>query len=171
MAEAVIRMLEPTRDVGDVQDLCLRAADYITLETGAPPQPEYAAKLMAEAPPKLPPEDVFAFGAAQGGKLVGVVTCLRNFYAVREWYMGLLLIDPAARSAGLGARMAQHVFHMARSQNATCIRVAVLEANPRGRTFWERRGFAPERAVPADPAGDGHARHVLKLDWEDALCA
>ena len=170
MADAALRLLDPTRDVGDVQDLCLRAADYIKLETGAPPPPNYAAKLMVEAPPTLPPEDVFAFGAIQGGQLVGVVTCLRNFYAVREWYMGLLLIDPAARSAGLGAQMAQHVFDAARSQNATCIRVAVLDANPRGRAFWERQGFKPERAVPADPDGDGHARHVLKLDWEDASC-
>jgi len=171
MAEVVIRALDPPRDVGDVQDLCLRAADYIKLETGAPPLPDYAAKLLAEAPPTLPPDDVFAFGAAQGEQLVGVVTCLRNFYAAREWYMGLLLIDPAARSAGLGARMAQHVFNIARSQNATCIRVAVLDANPRGRAFWERQGFGPERGVPADPKGDGHARHVLKLDWEDAPCA
>ncbi|MEQ6202440.1 GNAT family N-acetyltransferase [Sulfitobacter sp. HNIBRBA2951] len=170
MGRAVIRSVDPARDADAVQDLCLRAADYITLETGAPPPPDYASKLLAEAPPALPPEDVLAFCAEQEGKLAAVVTCLRNFYQTREWYMGLLLVDPAARGAGLGARMAGHVFDLARAQGASCIRVAVLDANPRGRRFWQREGFVPERAVPADPDGDGHARHVLKLNWEEAPC-
>lgn len=170
MARTVIRSVDPAHDVDAVQDLCLRAADYVTLETGATPPADYASKLLAEAPPALPPEDVFAFCAAQEGQLTAVVTCLRNFYKPREWYMGLLLVDPAARSAGLGARMARHVFDIARAHDASCIRVAVLDANPRGRRFWQREGFVPERAVPADPDGDGHARHVLKLNWEEAPC-
>ena len=167
MAEAVIRPLDPVADSRAAQDLCLRAADYIVLETGKPPAPEYADKLLAEAPPTLAREDVFAFGAEQGERLQGIVTCLRNFYAPREWYMGLLLLDPAARNAGLGTRMATYVFGRARAEQATCIRVAVLEANPHGRRFWARQGFALERTVPADPAGDGHMRHVLKLKWEE----
>ncbi len=166
MGEAAIRMIDPQADSVAVSDLCVRAADYITLETGAPPDADYAANLLAEAPPDLPSKDVFAFGAGRAGRLDGVVTCLRNFYAQGEWYMGLLLLDPAARGAGLGARMAQHVFSIAQGQGAVCIRVAVLEANPRGRAFWERQGFVHERLVPADPEGDGHIRHVLKLDWE-----
>lgn len=167
MAEPVIRSIDPDRDRVAAQDLCDRAADYIILETGNPPKPDYAAKLMVEAPRTLPSRDVFAFGADVDGRLVGIVTCLRNFYADREWYMGLLLLDPAARNAGLGARMARHVFDTAQAQQARCIRVAVLDANPKGRRFWERQGFSHERTVPGDPAGDGHMRHVLKLNWED----
>lgn len=167
MGEGVLRALDPVADLAAVHDLCVRAADYITLETGAPPSPDYAAQLLAEAPPALPPQDVFAFGAARGAKLCGVVTCLRNFYAVGEWYMGLLLIDPAERGRGLGAQMARDVFARARRGAATCIRVAVLDANPRGRSFWERQGFMLERTVAGDPEGDGHMRHVLKLDWEN----
>lgn len=167
MADALIRSIDPLTDGGAVQDLCVRAADYIKLETGKPPAPDYAAKLLAEAPPTLDPIDVFAFGADMGGRLQGIVTCLRNFYQRREWYMGLLLLDPLARNAGLGARMAQYVFERAKAEHATCIRVAVLDANPKGRRFWERQGFAIERSVPGDPVGDGHMRHVLKLNWEE----
>lgn len=167
MAEEIIRALDPLADLEAAQNLCMRARDYIELETGAPPADDYAAKLIAEAPPKLGSEDVFAFAAEADGKLSGIVTCLRNFYETGEWYMGLLLLDPAARGAGLGTRMAAYVFDRAQSQGASCIRVAVLDANPRGRAFWETQGFVRERTVPGDPDGDGHIRHVMKLKWED----
>lgn len=170
MVDADIRSINPVADGAAVQELCIRAADYIALETGQPPTSDYAAKLLVEAPPTLAERDVFAFGAEAKGRLLGIVTCLRNFYAAREWYMGLLLLDPAARNAGLGARMARHVFGQAQSEQASCIRVAVLDVNTGGRRFWARQGFALERTVPGDPAGDGHVRHVLKLNWEEKLC-
>lgn len=166
MGKAVIRRLDPVDDLEAAQALCLRATDYIQLESGAPPAPDYAAKLIAEAPPNLPAEDVFAFAAETGGQLAGIVTCLRNFYQRGEWYMGLLLLDPDARGAGLGARMAAHVFGRAQSEQASCIRVAVLDANPRARAFWEAQGFVHERAVCAKDQEDGHMRHILKLNWE-----
>lgn len=162
MAKPVIRALDPQADLAAVQDLCVRAADYIVLETGAAPTQNYAANILAEAPPSLPSEDVFSFGAEARGEICGIVTCLRNFYGQGEWYMGLLLLDPAARGAGLGARMGGYVFDLARSEGATCIRVAVLDVNVRGRAFWDAQGFVLERTVPGDPAGDGHMRHVLK---------
>ncbi len=162
MAKPAIRSLDPVADLAAVQDLCVRAADYIVMETGASPKQDYAAKLLAEAPPNLAPEDVFSFGAEVQREICGIVTCLRNFYEQGEWYMGLLLLDPAARGAGLGSRMVRHVFDFASSEGATCIRVAVLDVNERGRAFWDAQGFVLERTVPGDPAGDGHKRHVLK---------
>lgn len=162
MAEPVIRALDPQADLAAVQDLCVRAADYVILETGAPPAQDYGANILAEAPPTLPPEDVFSFGAVGENGLSGIVTCLRNFYEQGEWYMGLLLLYPAARGAGLGALIATHVFDLAVSEGARCIRVAVLDVNERGRAFWDAQGFVLERTVPGDPAGDGHIRHVLK---------
>lgn len=109
MAESEIRVLDPQADLAAVQDLRVRAADYIVLETGTPPTQNYAAKFMAEARPNLPSEDVFSFGALEQDENCGIVICLRNFYEQGELYMGLLLLDPGARGAGLGSCMARHV--------------------------------------------------------------
>lgn len=51
---------------------------------------------------------------------------------------------------------------LARSEGATCIRVAVPDVNERGLAFWGAQEFVPERTVRGDPAGDGHMCHVLK---------
>ncbi|MGB5865419.1 MAG: GNAT family N-acetyltransferase [Sulfitobacter sp.] len=164
MVDADIRPIDPVADLALVQTLCLRGTEYITLETGAPPAEGYAATLLAEAPPSVPTRDVLAFGALDEGMLCALLKCLRNFYAPREWYLGLLLVDPAARRGGLGTQMVAHVRRLARTQNARCMRMAVLDANPQGRAFWAHQGFVHERTVPGDPAGDGHIRHILKLE-------
>ena len=78
--------------------------------------------------------------------------------------MGLLILDPHARGDGLGRQTAQHVIDEARTDNAPCIRIAVLDVNKDARAFWDKMGFEHERTVKADPKGDGHKRHILKLE-------
>lgn len=150
------------QDQARVLDLCLRATDYIELETGKQPDAKYVQKTLTEAPPQLTSDDVFAVGFARPDRtLAGFVTYLRHFYERNEWYIGLLILDPAERSKGLGGTAAQYVFDHAKSEAGSKIRIAVLQSNPRGRKFWESHGFKHERAVPADQNDDGHERHVL----------
>jgi GNAT superfamily N-acetyltransferase len=94
--------------------------------------------------------------------LAGIATYLRHFYERNQWYMGLMILDPSERGQNLGRRTAEHVFAQARSEGGTLIRIAVLDANPRGRKFWEGLGFKFERTVPADQNDDGQERHVLQ---------
>jgi ribosomal protein S18 acetylase RimI-like enzyme len=118
---------------------------------------------LKEAPPQLTQDDVFSIGIERNdGGLAGMVTYLRHFYERNEWYMGLLILDPAERGNKLGRRAAEHVFEHAKSDCGTVIRIAVLDANPRGRKFWESLDFTLERTVPADQNDDGKIRHVLK---------
>lgn len=157
-----ITRLDPVTDRARVADLCQRAADYVRLETRRDPYDAFIDDTLTGAPPHIPPEDIFLFGLERPDRsLAGVACCIRGHYAPGEWYMGLLLLDPVERNHGLGTRAARHVIALARSDGAPCIRIAVLDANPAGRRFWERQGYAHEKSVPGD---DGHLRHVLKLD-------
>lgn len=151
------------KDHARILDLCQRASDYIQLETGREPDADYVSNTLMAAPPQLTPDDVFLIGIARpDGKLAGLVSYIRHFYERDEWYMGLLLLDPAERGQSLGTRAANQVFDHARRETGTLIRIAVLEANPRARKFWESLGFEPERFVPAKQNDDGLARTVLK---------
>ncbi len=145
-------------DADRVLDLCQRAADYVSVEYQRQPDAEIARALLCDAPPQVPPSQIYALGSPRDdGSLNAFVTFLKGYYAPDEWYMGLLLLDPAIRRQGLGARMAQHVIGLARADGAPCIRVTPLDVNPKGQAFWQSQGFVPERAVTPD---DGLLRHI-----------
>ncbi|WP_299048919.1 GNAT family N-acetyltransferase [uncultured Tateyamaria sp.] len=158
MAE-VVRLHWPA-DGARVLDLCQRARDYVRLETGQDPDMAYVQETMTDAPPGVPPDQVWCWGYSTGGPLDAIATCLKGYYEPNDWYLGLLLLDPKARGAGLGQQMATHVIAQARADAATCLRIAVLDANPRARTFWTRLGFGHEKS---STGGDGHLRHVHRM--------
>ena len=59
---------------------------------------------MTQAPPGRPPEDVFSLGILGApDELIGIMGALRNHRRERQWYLGLLLIDPAMRGKGRGS--------------------------------------------------------------------
>lgn len=154
--------LDPVRDFARVFDLFERGADYVRLESGAEPTPEFVEKQLTDKPPVCGPNDIFLRGLERpDGSLAGIATSIRHFYERGEWYMGLLLLDPVERGSGLGKLAAQKVIDEARADNAPKIRIAVLDANPRGRKFWESLGYTLEKTVPAAQNDDGMARHVL----------
>ncbi len=151
-------------DGARVLHLLKRARDYVEFETGDAPDMDYVRETMTDAPPQVPADQVWCWGhSGTNGVLDGIATCLKGYYEADEWYLGLLLLDPSARDSGLGSRMAHHVIDQARSDNAACLRVAILDTNTRARRFWMRLNFAPEKSTAV---GDGQLRHVHKLQFE-----
>jgi hypothetical protein len=49
--------------------------------------------------------------------------------------------------------------HFARGRGVKRLFIAVLDANPMGRAFWEREGFEFEQTFP--PTDDAHKRHRM----------
>lgn len=151
-------------DGARVLHLCQQARDYVQLETGGDPDMAYVRETMTDVPPTVPADQVWCWGhQGTDGALDGLATCLKGYYEADEWYLGLLLLAPAARAQGLGARMARHVIRQARADRATCLRVAILDSNPRARRFWTRLNFDHKKSTTA---GDGHVRHVHRLGFE-----
>lgn len=154
-------------DADRVLDLCLRASDYVALETATAPDAAYVRTTMTDAPPGVPADQVWCWGARRANRMLdGVATCLKGYYLPDDWYLGLLLLDPAIRGRGLGRSLARHVMAQARSGSASCLRIAVLDINPRARVFWERLGFAHEKSVRGP---DGHLRHVHRMPMNEEL--
>lgn len=162
MADRAFIGLDPVADFARVRDLCDRAADYVRLETGKDPDDAYVAETLTDLPPGLTPLDSFLTGIERPDRvLAGIATAIRHFYERDEWYLGLLLLDPAERGQGLGRQMVKYVISQAKADGASAMRVAVLHANPRGMEFWKSLGFIFERTPPL--GADGHPRDVLRL--------
>lgn len=157
-----IATLDPVRDRARTQDLFARAADYIRLETGLPPDGTEAERFFADAPPGADLARSCKLGQEAAGRLVSLADLAFGFPEPGDAFVGLLLVDPACRGQGLGAALLGHLATVARARGARRLLAAVLEANPDGRRFWEREGFRHVRTAPPDRYGDRiHVAHRL----------
>jgi GNAT superfamily N-acetyltransferase len=50
-------------------------------------------------------------------------------------------LGPWAQGAGHGKAFLAHAETLARTRGASVLYLGVLDANPRGRAFWDREGF------------------------------
>jgi GNAT superfamily N-acetyltransferase len=93
-------------DAVEVQRLHERCTDHYELIEGGPTRPASAAEALAELPPGKTYDDKFYFGIHEpGGRLVGALEMARDLPSAGEWWLALLLLEPAARRRGLGARV------------------------------------------------------------------
>ncbi|WP_404371163.1 GNAT family N-acetyltransferase [Corallococcus coralloides] len=153
----------PDAETGIVQPLLDRCEDYHQIAYGRPALPEQARNIPNERPPTLAPGQghLFALRDAQGG-LAGMLEALRDFPARGEWYIGLLLLAPEARSHGRGEAVLNAYADHVRANGGRLLRVAVVEHNEVGRRFWTRVGFQPEQWV--GPIEQGlRMNRVLKM--------
>jgi len=155
----MIRPLDIDTDRESVAAFFERAADYVLLETGSPPNDGTVVDFFTDRPPTVDDENVHHLGTHDGADLLGITSVIFGFPEPDDCYIGLLLVSPAARGHGLGARLLTHVKTLARGKGANRLLVAVLDVNPKGRAFWEREGFEFDATFP--PSDDVHTRHRL----------
>ncbi|MFJ6528614.1 GNAT family N-acetyltransferase [Streptomyces longwoodensis] len=105
--------------------------------------------------------------ARSEGRLVGVVVTLAHHPdpADPDPWIGLLLVDAAVQGRGFGRRIAEAVEDRFRAAGRSAVRLAVLEANPRGLAFWTALGYAPV-AHRRDLRRDRPCT-VLRKQWAD----
>src|SRR5262249_46951450 len=115
-------------DGPNVQALLERSADYSEQVMGLPPRPAEAQSLYLGLPEGKGYEDKLLFGVYSTDRqhLVGVFDAVRNYPELGEWWIGLLLLAPAQRGQGLGARIYRTFDGWAGTQGAQGIRLAVL---------------------------------------------
>ncbi len=146
----------------DALDLATRAADYVTLEIGHAPDDAYVRDFFTATPPELGPECLLHYAVMQGPAMVGMVCIAEGYEYPDDWWIGLMLLDPAFRGRGIGRTVTSLLKIRAKNRQINMIKLAVLAANPRGLNFWQREGFVHHRDAPATPSSDGHDRVVLK---------
>ncbi|WP_210527034.1 GNAT family N-acetyltransferase [Rubellimicrobium arenae] len=155
----MIRSLDRTTDAEAVLDLYRRATDFLLLESGRVPDAALVEEYFAEAPPDGDPATSLKLGLFQGPQLLGLADLAFGYPTARDAYLGLMLLAQDARGRGLGREFLRHTEEAARQRGATRLLLAVLEANPRGRAFWEREGFGSPKVFPARQIGT--RTHVL----------
>lgn len=136
-------------DAAELQALHERCSDYFELIEGVPTRPTAAAEDLADLPPGKVLDDKFYFGIRSGdGTLVGALDLLRDYPGPGTWGIGLLMLDPAARGTGLGARIYAAAREWVAAQGGHTILLAVLEQNTPAERFWRRLGFAETARKP-----------------------
>jgi GNAT superfamily N-acetyltransferase len=137
----MIRTLHPETDRARVDAFFQAAAEYIRLERDEDPGPAVTDEFFTDAPPGQHPADSHRLGLFRDDHLIAVAEMAFNYPEPGDAYLGLMIVIPSARGTGAGQILLRHLETVARSNGAARIYLAVLDANPRGRAFWERQGF------------------------------
>jgi GNAT superfamily N-acetyltransferase len=150
-------------DGAAIQQLCERCDDYFDLITGLPPGPAEAQSLFVALPEGSSYDDKALLGVftAPGERLIGVVDIVRDALAPGEWWLGALLLDPAHRNRGLGARLAQALEWWMEALGAMNVRVSVLEQNTRALAFWQRLGYTEFTREPPHLLGAKESAAII----------
>jgi ribosomal protein S18 acetylase RimI-like enzyme len=157
-----LKPLRPESDGAAIDDLAQRCADYTLMLTGEPPSHDSSADFFAAIPEGKTRDDMLKLGVFDhAGKLIGLVDIARDHPAPGTWYLGLLLIDPAARSQGIGAAVVRGVKAQAARSGATRLMLSVVAENERALKFWTSLGFGVTRELPAKRFG---RKHHMRLE-------
>lgn len=66
---------------------------------------------------------------------------IRGWRSKTSWTLGLLLLDPAFRSHGVGRAIVDELDRWVFSEGGLELRLGVVERNARAVDFWKRMGF------------------------------
>lgn len=157
-------------DAGTLQSLYERCSDYHVEHEGVPTRPTAAAEELAALPPGKAPADKFSLGIySPEGEMVGYLDLVRDFPSAGEWQIGLLMLDPAVRGAGLGERVCRAAESWVAERGGRTISLGVLEHSPRAARFWRRMGFEEVARQPyASETGRKHSRIIfMRRDLAD----
>lgn len=137
----MIRPLDPSIDRALVDAFFQEASDYIAIERDEGPGPEVTDEFFTDAPPGCDPAASLRLGLFDGTRLIALAEVGFGYPERDDAFIGLMIVSPAARGTGAGPRLLAHIEAKARARACKALYLAVLEANPRGRVFWEREGF------------------------------
>jgi GNAT superfamily N-acetyltransferase len=154
----VLTTLRPESDLGAVEAVYRRAADYLDLESGL--TPDVAARAFFEERPPASTQEPLKFGVrGDDGALVAIGDLAFGYPEADDAYLGLLLLVPEMRGKGLGQVILGKVKMLVRTHGALRLLVGVLDANEQALIFWERQGFGRTRT--SGPHEFGNRRHVV----------
>ena len=165
------RLLKPP-DIPDVQSLFMRTADYFEMATGVSPADDEAKRAFIAGPPTKSVDDKRIIGVFDSADtLVGMLDALVDFPVDGEWTMGMLLIDPEHRGAGLGKLVLAEYESWAAQCGAHKFHTAVVSHHDPGIRFLERSGYGRQRELEDDDAGARQVTVVFFAKTTDTVPA
>lgn len=137
-------------DAGDVLDLYARCTDYFMLQDGEPATLADAIGLFDDVPTEKSAADQTIIGWQGENGLIALAAILRDYPIDGVWYLGFMIVDPAARGQGIGRSIYDTIEQWAVDRGAQEIRLAVLVANEAAERFWRSLGYRELRRVGPD---------------------
>ena len=132
-------------DLPQLSRLCSACTAFFELVEGQPGSEATAAEILADLSPELARGTKHVFGFMKRNELIGVAELLQGYPSPSEWFIGLLLLHPSHRGAGLGTRLCNALMAWIGREGGTAVRLLVQHQNHRARGFWERQRFSVER--------------------------
>ncbi len=159
-----IRLITPC-DAEIVQGLLKECEEFNVLVEGQPVSPDAAKNLFEDTPPGRSVEEKLVYGVFdERNKLIGVLDVFPNYPEPAVWWIGLLLLDPAARARGLGRQTVNALCELVSHNGGREVKLGVVEENEPGLKFWEKMGFTLERITEPRTFGEKQQRvKVMKL--------
>jgi ribosomal protein S18 acetylase RimI-like enzyme len=140
----------------DLQSLYDRCPDYVQLAFGEPARASAAEEDFAF-------QRNIVFGIySRDAEMIGALELMRDYPKADEWWIGLLLLDPRARGAGLGERICRTTFDWIAGEGGRAVWLGVLKPNERAQKFWRNLGFVDVEWQPYVSA-NGHESMVLLM--------
>lgn len=155
-----IRLLP--EDAPRLQALYTRCIGYFLRADGEAARDTAAAEAFVDVPEGHSPEQLALYGVfAPTGELVAEMEVLEGYPDASVWWVGLMLVDPAARRQGIGRRMVEWLIARAGEQRIAEVHLGVLDSNLEARRFWENAGFSWLRST--EPRRYGKLEHVVQV--------
>jgi GNAT superfamily N-acetyltransferase len=124
-----------------LDQLCAACADYYQEVTGLPPGPAEAQSLFLAVPPHGDYERKRLWGVFESDRLIGVVDGAFGHPEDGHFWIGLVMLEPAARGRGLGSAILNDIADQAMGGGATTLSLAVKSDYAAARRFWKGHGF------------------------------
>lgn len=129
-------------DEAAVQDLCERCSDFTELVEGRPPEPDAGRSILFDCPPDKDLTDKFDYGVYnESNTLIAIIDLIKDYKAVGDWIIGLLMIDPSHRGHGLGRKLHYLISTWVYEEQGKKLRIGVVAENHSGYEFWRAMGY------------------------------
>ncbi|MFY0634442.1 MAG: GNAT family N-acetyltransferase [Vannielia sp.] len=163
MSAPTIRPLDAQSDLAAITAFYRAAPDYWLMADGTAPDAAKAAAFFTDGPPGCDPAASHRLGLFLGPRLSGLAELSFGFPDPADAYLGFLMLGPWARNAGHGRTLLAHVETLARAANSPRLLLAVLQANPRARAFWQREGFNDTGTSGSYTTTTGVTHHLNRM--------
>ncbi len=133
------------KDIALVEEVCKKCEDYFQIEQGRRANSDDARAILTDLPAGKTKFDKFVMAILDDqNEPIGLIDVVADFPKKSEWIIGLLLLVPGARSAGMGRVLHQVIREWAIDGGAKSLRIGVLDENEAAKGFWEHLGYAKQ---------------------------
>ncbi|MBC1731199.1 GNAT family N-acetyltransferase [Listeria seeligeri] len=153
------------KDVALAEAVCSASEDYYLIEQDKPASKSDALKIITEIPNGKTRFDKFVLAVLdENEQPIGLVDIVSDYPRKGRWFIGLLLLTPAARGNGLGKVLHQTIKEWANDGGADSLTLGVLAENEKARGFFEHLGYTKTETKEATYGGKEHQVDMYALE-------